>query len=94
MEKAPAGEIFKNPVHPYTKALLAAIPIPSVESCHKRRELLQGEVTSPVNPKPGCRFAARCPFVTENCRKGDMELKEISPGHFTACIQAENAGRV
>lgn len=94
VEKAPAGEIFKNPVHPYTKALLAAIPIPSVESCHKRRELLQGEVTSPVNPKPGCRFAARCPFVTENCRKGDMELKEISPGHFTACIQAENAGRV
>ena len=94
VEKAPAGEIFKNPVHPYTKALLAAIPIPSVESCHKRRELLQGEVTSPVNPKPGCRFAARCPFVTENCRKGDMELKEISPDHFTACIQAENAGRV
>ena len=52
VEKAPAEEIFRNPVHPYTKALLAAIPIPSIESCHKKRTLLQGEVTSPINPKP------------------------------------------
>ena len=66
VEMAPADEIFSNPLHPYTKALLAAIPIPSVDSCHKRRELLQGEVTSPINPKPGCRFAARCPHARES----------------------------
>jgi peptide/nickel transport system ATP-binding protein/oligopeptide transport system ATP-binding protein len=88
VEKAPADEIFSNPIHPYTQALLAAIPIPSVESCHKRRTLLQGEVTSPINPKPGCRFAARCDHVTDSCHTGEMELKEISPGHFVACTQA------
>ena len=85
VERAAADEIFLHPVHPYTKALLAAIPIPSIESCHKRRELLQGEVTSPVNPKPGCRFAARCPFATEKCRQGDIPLREVRPGHFAAC---------
>lgn len=85
VERAPAEEIFRNPIHPYTKALLAAIPIPSVESCHKVRELLQGEVTSPVNPKPGCRFAARCPYVTEQCMQGDIPLIEVEPGHFAAC---------
>ena len=85
VERAPAEEIFRNPIHPYTKALLAAIPIPSVESCHMVRELLQGEVTSPVNPKPGCRFAARCPYVTEQCMQGDIPLIEVEPGHFAAC---------
>lgn len=85
VERAPAEEIFANPLHPYTKALLAAIPIPSVESCHKRRELLQGEVTSPVNPKPGCRFAARCPFAKESCRNGEIPLREVASGHFAAC---------
>lgn len=85
VEKAPAEEIFCNPVHPYTKALLAAIPIPSIESCHKRRTLLQGEVTSPINPKPGCRFAARCPLAKESCHNGEMPLVEVSPGHFSAC---------
>lgn len=89
VERADAKEIFRNPVHPYTKALLAAIPIPSVESCHKKRELIQGEVTSPVNPAPGCRFAARCPFVTEACRNGEIPLSEVSPGHYVACRLAE-----
>lgn len=86
VERAPAGEIFRNPLHPYTKALLAAIPIPSIESCHKKRELLQGEVTSPVNPRPGCRFAARCPFAKERCYQGDTPLVEAEPGHYTACM--------
>jgi len=86
VEKADAKEIFRNPVHPYTKALLGSIPIPSVESCHKVRELIQGEVTSPVNPKPGCRFAVRCPNATERCRQGDIPLTEISMGHEVACI--------
>lgn len=85
VEKASAQELFANSLHPYTKALLAAIPIPSVESCHKRRELLQGEVTSPVNPKPGCRFAARCPKACEKCHEESMELQEVSKGHWVAC---------
>ena len=87
VERASFDEIFKNPVHPYTKALLAAIPIPSVESCHKRRELIQGEVTSAVDPKPGCRFAARCPYATEACRQSDIPLKEVAPGHMAACLR-------
>ncbi len=87
VESAPSEEIFLHPLHPYTKALLAAIPIPSVESCHKRRELLQGEVTSPVNPKPGCRFAARCPYASDKCRQGDIPLREVAPGHFVSCVQ-------
>ncbi len=85
VEKADAKEIFKNPVHPYTKALLAAIPIPSIESCHKERKLLRGEVVSPVNPASGCRFAARCPRAAESCRQGDIPFTEISPGHYCAC---------
>jgi oligopeptide/dipeptide ABC transporter ATP-binding protein len=89
VERADAKEIFRNPRHPYTKALLAAIPIPSIESCHKERHLLQGEVVSPVNPAPGCRFAARCPHATEKCRQGDIPLTEISPGHYCACILEE-----
>ncbi len=89
VEKAEAKEIFRNPVHPYTKALLGSIPIPSVESCHKKRELIQGEVTSPVNPKPGCRFAVRCPYASERCRQGDIPLKEVGRGHFVACHMAE-----
>lgn len=85
VERAKAEELFANPLHPYTKALLAAIPIPSVESCHKRRELIQGEVTSPVNPKPGCRFASRCPYATDKCGAETMELREVSEGHYVAC---------
>lgn len=85
VEKASAEELFKNTLHPYTKALLASIPIPSVESCHKKRERLKGEVVSPINPKPGCRFAARCPFVKEECKSGEIPLKEVSKGHFVAC---------
>ena len=88
VEKAPAGEIFRNPLHPYTKALLAAIPIPDISSKHKHRDLLQGEVASPVNPKPGCRFAARCPMASERCRSGEIPLTEQAPGHFTACLKA------
>ena len=87
VEKAPADELFEHPLHPYTQALLAAIPVPNVSSRNKRRELLQGEVTSPVNPKPGCRFAARCPRADEACRGEDLPLIEVSPGHFVACVR-------
>ena len=88
VEEADSRELFSNPVHPYTIALLAAIPIPSIRSLHMRRELLQGEVTSPVNPKPGCRFAARCPFASDACRKEDIPMKEVSQGHYASCVLA------
>ncbi|MBC5711868.1 ATP-binding cassette domain-containing protein [Hungatella sp. L12] len=85
VEQASSAELFRKPLHPYTRALLAAIPDPSPESRNKKRSLLQGEVASPVNPEPGCRFAARCPFVKEECRTGEIMLEEVSPGHFAAC---------
>ncbi len=85
VEQASSAELFRKPLHPYTRALLAAIPDPSPESRNKKRSLLQGEVASPVNPGPGCRFAARCPFVKEESRTGEIMLEEVSPGHFAAC---------
>ncbi|WP_320928237.1 oligopeptide/dipeptide ABC transporter ATP-binding protein [Hungatella sp.] len=85
VEQASSAELFRKPLHPYTRALLAAIPDPSPESRNKKRSLLQGEVASPVNPGPGCRFAARCPFVKEECRTSEIILEEVSPGHFAAC---------
>ncbi len=89
VEKAPAEDIFRHPAHPYTQALLNAIPIPSIESKHKVRQIIQGEVTSPINPKPGCRFAARCPHATERCNRGDIEMREVEPGHTVACLLEE-----
>jgi len=88
VESASAAELFAHPLHPYTRALLAAIPIPSVTSKHKERHLLQGEVTSPVNPAPGCRFAARCPLATDACRRADIAMTEPRPGHRVACLHA------
>ena len=85
VEQASSAELYRKPLHPYTRALLAAIPDPSPESRNKKRSLLQGEVASPVNPGPGCRFAARCPFVKEECRTDEIMLEEVSPGHFAAC---------
>ena len=66
IEKAPAKELFRNPVHPYTQALLSAIPVPSIHN-KRKRILLKGEITSPVDPKPGCRFASRCPYASSRC---------------------------
>ncbi len=89
IERAPSKELFKNPKHPYTRALLSAIPIPNVEMRNKKIEVIKGEVTSPVNPKPGCRFAPRCPHATETCTAETPEFREISPGHFCACPFAQ-----
>ena len=84
VERAPAEELFANPVHPYTQALLSAIPIPDLD--HKtNRIILKGEITSPINPKDECRFRKRCTKACEGCAKGTPELKEISPNHFVAC---------
>ena len=76
--------LFKNPLHPYTKALLSAVPIPRLD-VKQERILLEGDVPSPVNPAPGCRFASRCASCMEICREKQPELQEIEPGHFAAC---------
>ena len=80
--------IFNDPMHPYTQALLSAIPVPRLD-IKRERIILQGDVPSPVNPKPGCRFAGRCIFATDKCREADPELVEYTPGHFTACHRAQ-----
>lgn len=85
VEKAPADELFSNTRHPYSKALLSAIPIPSIHN-KTERILLHGEITSPINPKPGCRFAARCQYVCDECHKPQV-LEECSPGHFVSCCR-------
>ncbi len=85
VEHADKEELFAHPTHPYTKALLAAIPQPDLSGRGKTRELLTGEVSSPIEPKPGCRFAARCPYASEKCREAAIPLKEIAPHHYCAC---------
>jgi peptide/nickel transport system ATP-binding protein len=85
IEKAPSKEMFKNPIHPYTKALLAAIPIPDISSRKTRMEIIRGELTSPIDPEPGCRFAPRCPYFEPSCTGHDMDLNEVIPDHFVAC---------
>ena len=88
VEKASSDELFARPLHPYTKALLSAIP--SVDLDHPRQHIqLKGEITSPINPKPGCRFAARCPYATEACHQKTPELREVYPGHFVVCDKVE-----
>ena len=84
VEKSASNELFEHPLHPYTQGLLSAIPLPVVDQ-PQNRILLQGEITSPIDPKPGCRFADRCPHATEQCGKLQPELREVSPGHFVAC---------
>ena len=87
VEKCPSKELFKNPLHPYTRALLSAIPSVDIHNPTKR-EILRGEITSPLNPKPGCRFAARCRFATEACFQPQKQ-EEISPGHFVRCCRVK-----
>ena len=84
VEKASARELFNNTLHPYSKALLSAIPMPSTR---KRREriILKGEISSPIEPKDECRFAKRCPYATEDCWAKCPSLREVEPGHFVAC---------
>lgn len=84
VEKCPAKELFRYPLHPYTKGLLSAIPVPSIHH-QKKRILLSGELSSPVNPKPGCRFAARCPYAKEICHQSMPLLEELMDGHCVAC---------
>jgi peptide/nickel transport system ATP-binding protein len=85
VEKAPANELFRDTMHPYTKALLSAIPVPDIHNKTKRI-LLRGEITSPIDPEPGCRFVARCQHASGGCRQMQT-LEECSPGHFVACCR-------
>lgn len=87
VETCPSKELFKAPLHPYTKALLSAVP--STDILHKKeRILLRGELVSPINPKPGCRFAARCNYACDKCHEA-QKLEEVSPGHFVSCCRAK-----
>ena len=84
IELATSDELFKSPLHPYTRALLNAIPTIDLSRRNREKVTLKGEVTSPINPEPGCRFAKRCPFASEKCKQ-DPVLKEDAPGHFATC---------
>lgn len=83
VETSASKELFEKPLHPYTKALLSAIPSTNIHAPQKRI-VLKGEITSPINPKPGCRFAARCPYATPECSK-PQQLQEVLPNHFVSC---------
>ena len=84
VEKCGADELFEHQLHPYTKGLLSAIPIANIHH-EKKRVLMQGEITSPVDPKPGCRFANRCPYAKDKCLCEQPILEEVLPGHQVAC---------
>lgn len=88
IEKCSANEIFRDTIHPYSQALLSAIPIPNVHM-KKDRMVLKGELTSPINPKACCRFAARCPYASDKCRSEEPALREVRPKHLVACHFAE-----
>ena len=84
IEKAPSKELFETPMHPYTQALLSAIPVPNIRK-KKDRIILRGEISSPINPAPGCRFAPRCNYVMDTCTRETPALREVDPNHFVAC---------
>jgi oligopeptide/dipeptide ABC transporter ATP-binding protein len=90
VELASSAELYENPKHPYTQALLASIPLPDPEQTRDRKRIaLSGEVPTPMNPPSGCRFHTRCPHVMEKCKSTEPEFKEITPGHFAACFLNE-----
>ena len=88
VEKAPAVELFEHPQHPYTKALLSAIPIPNIRK-KQEAQPIKGEISSPVEPPDECRFAARCPYASERCRQAAPQLRDLGNEHFAACCLFE-----
>jgi oligopeptide transport system ATP-binding protein len=90
VELAPAQEIYEKPLHPYTRALLEAIPIPDPEQKNGRGRRLSGDLPSPIAPPSGCRFHTRCPHVMDRCRVEEPKYLEISPGHWAACFLHES----
>jgi peptide/nickel transport system ATP-binding protein/oligopeptide transport system ATP-binding protein len=88
VEMARREELFRNPLHPYTQALMSAIPVPD-PTLKRERILLPGDVPSPVNPPSGCRFHPRCPVAMEHCSREEPVFKEVSPDHWVACWRVE-----
>lgn len=92
VETAPSKKLFEMPVHPYTKALLSAIPSTDIDK-PSSRILLKGELVSPINPKPGCRFATRCIYATEQCSR-EQKLEEVENGHFVSCCRVKELNQM
>ena len=94
VEKAAVEDLFRNPMHPYTKALLSAIPVPEITR-ERKKESIRGEITSPINLAPHCRFCKRCPYATQDCAEKPVpELKETESGHFVACHRLNERGEI
>ena len=85
VETCDTEELFENPLHPYTRALLSAIPVPSLNAKNMKREILRGEIVSPIEPEPGCRFAKRCNYCTPECQKAEYKLTDMGESHFVSC---------
>ncbi len=85
VELANKRDIYKEPLHPYTEALLSAVPVPDPRARRKKRALLEGDVPSPIDPPKGCRFHTRCPYVEPRCRQEEPVWREVSSGHWVAC---------
>ena len=89
VEYTDSKTLFKHPLHPYTNGLLDSVPVPSLTGRKLNTKVMRGELTSPIEPKPGCRFAARCPHATDACKGRDIPLKEVETGHWVACTLFE-----
>jgi len=85
VEIAGREELFRRPHHPYTKALLAAVPVPDPRA-RRRKDIPRGEIPSAIDPPPGCHFHPRCPFAVAKCREARPPLRQVGPGHLSACI--------
>lgn len=87
VERAKTDELFENPMHPYTQALLSAIPVPSIDPREQEISVIKGELKSPIDPEPGCRFAPRCPYASAACSEKNIPLTQHGDGHYVACTR-------